>query len=221
MRIEKEQAIELRRKGKTYREIYEVLRVPKSTLSGWLRDVKIPDHAKQELMSKARRAWAKNITRYNKARAVSARRNSLDAQKRASLEIGRLNGRELELIGASLYWAEGSKTDRWTAIFSNSDPSVITIMMRFFREVCGVTDDRFTLRLHVHQNISESEAKKYWSKLTRLSPNRFQKTQTTITKSSKGRRKTNTLPYGTLHIMVHDVNVVNRIKGWIQGISQA
>lgn len=221
MRLDRERAIELRKKGKTYGEISGTLGVPKSTLSGWLAGISLPKDIEEELAAKARRAWAKNITTYNKTRAVIARKKAAEAQEASAASIGKLTKRELQLIGASLYWAEGSKRDRWKTVFSNSDPSLIRLIMRFFREVCEVSEGHFNLRIHIHQNISEDDAKRYWSRLTKIPLNQFQKTQTVVSKSSRGRRKVNTLPHGTLHIMVHDVSVVNRIKGWIQGISQA
>ena len=41
-------------------------------------------------------------------------------------KIGQLTKRELLLVGASLYWAEGNKKQR-VAVFANSDPDMIKI----------------------------------------------------------------------------------------------
>lgn len=220
MRKDKEIAICLRKEGRSYREINKLLNIPTRTLFHWFRNTELPLKTREKIKADARKIWAENIINYNKKRALIALENAREAQQTRAKEIGKLTNKELLLVGTTLYWAEGNKKDRWGARFCNSDPAAIEVMMEFFRKICKVNEDKFRAQIQIHPNISEEEAKAYWSKITGIPINQFIKTQTAISKSSKFKRPANRLPYGTLHIKISDVSLVNRLKGWILGISQ-
>lgn len=97
---------------------------------------------------------------------------------------------------------------------------MIKIIMKFFRNVCKVPEHKFRANVQIYPNISEEKSKIFWSKISGISLAQFSKTQTIISKSSKFKRSPNTLPYGTFGIEVSDVNLVNRIKGWILGLTK-
>jgi len=220
MRKDKATAIKMRKQAKSYNEINRLLNVPKSTLSCWFRGFEIPEKVKNKLLTQAQRKWAQNITNYNKRRALLIEKEKHKTQQTVAEDIGKLTDRELLLVGSTLYWAEGNKKDRWSIRFCNSDPAIIKIIMKFFRKICNVNENKFRAQIQIHPNISEENTKVYWSKITKIPINQFTKTQTALSKSSRFRRPSNTLPHGTLHIKVSDVNLVNRLKGWILGISK-
>ena len=112
MRFDKQLAIELRLKGKTYNEINETLGVAKSTLSGWLRNVKLSKKIESELLNKKQRSWRKTIIVFNKKRAEKIRAKSKTDQEKWSQEIKNLTEKELKLVGTALYWAEGYKKNK-------------------------------------------------------------------------------------------------------------
>lgn len=217
MKQDKIRAIKLRKQGKSYNDINRLIGVPKSTLSYWLKDVKLSKKVENSIIKKARRKWAKNITEYNIKRAKIARKNRLKMQDSASKEISKLSKKDLKLIGTALYWAEGYKKTNWQVLFCNSDPEMVKIMIRFFREICKIDKNKFRPNVQIHLNISENTAKKYWSKIVNLPVNSF-KTTLYQSKASKGRRPKNSLPYGTFRLGINDVKLVNKIKGWITGL---
>lgn len=213
-------AIQMRREGKTYNEINRLLGIPKSTLSGWFEGLKIPLIIKRQLWNNNQRKWAESITNYNKKRALDVFNRNNEIQRGISKEIGRLTKRELMLIGTALYWAEGDKKARWRCKFSNSDPGIIKIIMKFFRNVCKVPENKFRAYVQIHPNIPEQKTKVFWSEISGIPSSQFDKTLTSISKSSKFKRSPNTLPYGTFNVRISDVNLVNRIKGRILGLSK-
>ncbi len=213
-------AVQMRRQGKTYNEINRLLSIPKSTLSGWFEGLKIPPIIKRQLWSNNQKKWAESITNYNKKRALDIFNRNNEIQQRISQEIGRLTRRELMLIGIALYWAEGDKKARWRCKFSNSAPEIIKIIMKFFRNICKVPENKFRAYVQIYPNIPEQKAKVFWSKISGIPLGQFDKTQTSISKSSKFKRLPNTLPYGTFSVRISDVNLINRIKGWILGLSK-
>ena len=74
-----------------------------------------------------------------------------------------------------MYLGEGGKTERGTARISNSDPLVIKMMMRFFREICKVSEERFRGNIHTFAHADIEKTEKYWSKITGIPRSQFQK----------------------------------------------
>ena len=219
MRRDRKVATRLRREGKSYGEIKGILGIPKGTLSYWFRNFEIPKRTKQELIKRSVQKWRNNIIAYNKRRAIVARENAKRFQEEAAKEMPKVADSDLMMLGAALYWAEGSKKRRWTVDFSNTDPAMIKFIMKFFRKTCSVSEDKFDPWIQIHPNVSAGKATRYWAEITGIEKRKF-RIQSLISKSSKRKRLPNTLPYGTLHIRIHSGRLTNRIKGWILGLSR-
>ena len=219
MRKDKNKAITWRQKGLSYNEISKKLGIPKSTLSGWFKNIKQLQTITVNNISKAKIQWAKNITAYNKQRAQLARRNWTIMRKKAARDIKKMSAKELRLVGTALYWAEGYRRGNWNVIFTNSDPIMIDMMMKFFLQVCKIPKKKIRAQIQTHSNVPIVTATRYWSKIIKMPISQFLKPIKQLSKSSKKLRK-NSLPYGTLRIKINDVILVNKIKGWIIGLSK-
>ena len=136
----------------------------------------------------------------------------------AKEDFTNLTIRELKLVGAMIYWGEGRKVGNWTVSLANSDPLIIKVMMRFFREVCKVPEEKFRGHIHTFENASVYKAEKYWSLISGIPLAQFYKTYTKPSKGSLQKRQM--LPYGTLDIYVHDTKLFLTIKGWIEKIAE-
>jgi len=112
MHNNKQEAIQLRKLGKSYNEITKVLNVPKSTLSTWLKDIRIPTKIQEKILKNAQKVWAKNITNYNKKRAFLINEKWQSFENKTSKDIKKISLEKLKIIGAALYWAEGHKKAR-------------------------------------------------------------------------------------------------------------
>ena len=220
MRKDKNLAINLRRQGKSYNEIAKILKAPKSTLSFWLRNIKMPPEIEKKFWNETRKKWARSITEFNKKQAEAARQKAEKLQENAAKDIEALSGRELLLIGAALYWAEGYKKRRSVLQFSNSDPTMIRVIMKFFKKVCKVPKEKIKASVQIHPNVTSKEAVNYWSKVGGIPKAQFSKSYSRLTPSSKQKRQPNILPYGTLRISIYDAQIANKVKGWIKGISE-
>lgn len=219
MRDNKVRAIRLRKAGKSYNEISGALGIPKSTLSSWFRDDITSQRIKTRLTIKSRRILSKNITRYNQQRSKDARAQWKVWQDKAKSEINTLSLYELKLVGTALYWAEGYKKSNWNIVFSNSDPTLIRIMVDFFRKVCKIDEYKIKGQVQIHPNISDRKAILYWSRISKIPTDRFRKSILQVPRSSQQKRRPRTLPYGTFRICINDVRLVNQIKGWMQGLN--
>jgi hypothetical protein len=212
-------AITLRKKGLSYNVISKKIKVPKGTLSYWFKKLKWSEIITKKNIDNARKKWADNLTTYNKKRSLIAREKWSEMQKNARAEISSLSARELKLVGVALYWAGGYKRGNWNVVFCNSDSMMVILMLRFFKRSCNVPDKKIKLQIQIHSIIAAKPALKYWSKITGFSSKHFLKPIYILSRSSKKLRE-NRLPYGTLRIKINDVKLVNKLKGWIEGLSK-
>lgn len=197
----------LRRKGLPYSAILKQVSVSKSTISFWLRDVVLTPSQNEKLLVGRQRS------RFLGAKAQQQKR--IEHTKRiiseSKSEFIKLLKRPLFLAGLMLYWAEGDKHALERVKFTNSDPAMIQLMMRWFREVCHVPEEKFRIALHTHNLHSSPEIKKYWQEVTKVRDYNFQKVY--VKQSSLGQRR-NILYNGTCGIVVHDKNLFRKITGW-------
>jgi len=214
--IEKRKARDLREKGWSMNDIKDKLHVSKSSVSLWVRDIELSDKQKQEL---SRRGFKKEaIEKRRKVileRAEKRRRGVVD---RAKSEIKSLSKKDLFLIGTMLYWGEGGKTGQ-VARVSNGDSNIIRVMMRFFREICEVPEHKFRGHLHIHPHLDYKKAEKYWSQLSGIPLSQLYKTYRKKNRSSKNKK--DSLPFGTFDVYVCNLDLLLKIKGWIEGISDS
>ncbi|MDP2864360.1 MAG: hypothetical protein Q8N73_01715 [bacterium] len=204
---EKIKAISLRKLGKSYSEIHKKVRVSKSTLSLWLRGIRLTPEQIGEL--KGRQKTGYRGGEGNRRKRIERTRQVISGAKK---EAKYLFKNPLFLPGLMLYWAEGDKSDDKERVkFSNSDPAMIKFMMGWFRKICKVPEEKFRVALNIHTLHCRKDVENYWSKITQVPLNQFQKTYIKPT-SLKHRR--NKLYNGTCNIVVCNKDLFRKIKGW-------
>ncbi len=210
---ERVRAIYLRKLGRSYSEIIKKVKVSKSTLSIWLRDVELTLRQKKRLYVTLKQKNAYRLAKMNQEKKM---RKIKDIITEAKKESKNLIKNPLFLSGLMLYWAEGDKSDEREVVkFSNSDPIMIKLMMRWFRKICQVPENKFRIALHIHKLHCRNNLEKYWSKQTSIHLNQFHKTQ--IKPTSLGQRR-NILYNGTCSICISNKDLYRRIKGWKLGL---
>ena len=210
----RDEARALRKVGFSISEIRDKLLVSKSSVSIWVRDVKLEEAQLikiSEKMSSRIVVEKRRMTRL--ARESSKRQKIIDLAKK---QINKITFRELWLIGVMLYRAEGGKTQRSLVRFSNGDPEMIKIMMKFFRKICKVPEYKFRCYLHIHPHLDYILAEKHWSKITKVNLKQFFKTYRKMNVASKNKK--DNLPMGTLDVYICDTQLFLKIEGWAQGI---
>lgn len=218
MNINKKEAIKLRIKGNSYNAISKKLDVSKSTLSYWLKNIKINKRFRENLLQRSRTAGMIALLKRNKEQTIKALERAEKTANQAASEIQKIDLEKLKLIGSMLYLGEGGKSEN-RVDFTNSNPEAIKIIMTFFRKVCRVDESKFRIQLSIYDIKKENSSKEYWSKVTSVPEKQFIKVNTTISKYSKRRRK-NKLPFGTIQIRISDVKLFHEINGWMRGIVQ-
>lgn len=176
-----EQIKNLREKGNSIPEIHQALKISKSTALRYSKGVEIlPDFKSR---------W---LDRRNASKIISEK--AWKAAHDSSRElINAINEKELKILGAALYWAEGAKRQ---LNFINSDPEMIKLFMHILIHAYKVPISSIKISLRIFEDISASGAIKFWSDVTNI--NLDHKTEINIIKGSKKGK----LPFGMCRIRV-------------------
>jgi len=210
-------AINLRIQGKSYGEIRSIIpNLSKSTLSNWLSNLNLTPKQQKRLKvniekisysARAKSAWIRRQKNLERTKVIFE-----EAQK----ELPSLMRSPLFLIGLSLYWAEGSKTTNCVQ-FSNSDSRLVKIMIRWFKEVCNVPEEKLKIHIYIHEIYKHENCERFWSKITGVPVLKFGKT---TYKPTPHTIKKNFSYKGVCRIDIGSINLLKRIFGWQQGIAK-
>jgi hypothetical protein len=214
-------AIKLRKEGATYNDILRHVRVSKSTLSLWLREIELGELARSKIKLRLTIAQKSGGTAKHKKRVEKSQR----INEQAVAEIKDITSQELFLMGVMLYWAEGTKQRKdisHRVEFTNSDPNMCRFFLKWLRECVKVSIDDIVLCIYIHESKSnlQAEAMKYWSEQTHFPAERFGRTCITRTVYPRKNKRINLIDYyGQLRIRVRKSTDLNRkIAGWTNGV---
>jgi len=211
----KEKAINYRKQGYSYNMISKKLGLAKSTLSDWLRE--IPYTPSEEVKKRIKLGHIKTAQfRHNQ------RMTNIETMKKlAKKELRKLTKRDLWMLGIGLYLGEGSRLYERIRVI-NSDPGIIKLAVKWFKEVCGLKNENLIPTIHAYPDNNILETINYWSKITKIPKTQFSKTQIDRRGNKSGKKK-GKLPYGTLHLQIKSYgrkefgrSLHRRIMGWIE-----
>ena len=214
-------ARKLRAKGESVKVIAKTLGVSKSTVSLWVRDIILSVEQLEKL--KHRSIKGRELGRL-KGALVQKERSLLkleNSKNEAIKKIGPLNKRELLLVGAALYWAEGSKKHGRRVFFCNSDPDMINLFIRWLKVCYDIGIERLAVSVSInsiHKN-RDFEIKKYWSEVTNIPLEQFRSTIFIDSKNKKTYKNYN-VHYGTFRVgVLKSAQYFYDIIGLIKAIS--
>lgn len=113
---------------------------------------------------------------------------------------------KLDIVGLTLWWAEGTKLrpdKRWLGKFNysveitNTDSEIIKIFLRYLRERLSVQNDRIKIQLQIHSSDNREELERYWERETCIPLNQFNKTIVRPIGNKVGKSK------GTCKVRIH------------------
>lgn len=178
----------LRQKGFPINKISKELKVSKSSVSIWCRDIKLSEELKDKIK-------VDHYINSQKGRLIGAQMNKnkrLSSIKEADLfgikNINKLNRKESILIATALYWSEGSKSDSSTGFqFVNSDPEMILFIRNFLINFMGIENYNLTCSIQINEIHKPRIATilSFWKNLLELEDEQIRKPYFVRTKSKK------------------------------------
>jgi transcriptional regulator with XRE-family HTH domain len=210
-------AIELRREGRSYREIETLLGVSRSSLSLWLKDIPLTEERRAALADRKQGAVVRRAAAVRASRARDRR-----LVQEAVDQIGHVTEGELFVAGVVAYWAEGAKTKPWRARerveFINSDPGMVLLFLRWL-DLIGIPRTQLTYRVSIHEAADVDGALRFWSGVVQAPPDGFLRTSLKRHNPRTTRKNVGDGYHGCLTVSVRRSTDLNsRIQGWFEGI---
>lgn len=167
---DKQRALAMRKKGMSYSQIKEKMKISKSTLSVWLKDSPLSEERIKEL-------------RDNSPIRIEKFRNTMQAKKETRLrevyqkvanDICDLSERDLFLAGLFLYWGEGTKTQNSLVALTNTNPAMVKFFINWLK-LFGVKSKDLKIKLHLYSDMKIKESLDFWSKELNIPISQFYK----------------------------------------------
>lgn len=202
-------AVKLRKKGLSYNEIRKSVKVAKSTLSLWLKNISLSQKHRKRLYTKQISILSMGSQSQKERRQREVNKIIENAEKEIQFPLAQ---EAYRLFGAALYWAEGSKTNGLK--ITNSDPYLVLFMVKWFEKIFGIHPQELKVWLNIYPQQNEVEIKKFWSRLTGIPIKKFGKS---FVKPLNKNYKKNNLYYGTISIKVsRGTDTRYKIFGWVK-----
>ncbi|MEK7462185.1 MAG: helix-turn-helix domain-containing protein [Patescibacteria group bacterium] len=208
MRTDKELAFELRRSGKSYKEIAKELGMSKSTLTVWFKGHVFSEEIRKSLTINASTESTARLQNLNKIRGDSLDALYHRAMIEATLELEMNKNNPLFIAAISAYWGEGDKRSRNNVRLINTDPLMLRLFIKFLVRFCSVTRENIKAAIFIYPDLDEETCRQYWEKEIGISS--FHKTMVL-----PSRHKTKKLQYGTCSVIVSNTYLKKKMLLWI------
>ena len=170
-KIDKQKAITMRKKGMSYSQIKDKIKVSKSTLSGWLSSMPLSEKRIREL----RDFSPQRIERYRNTMRSKKEARLNEVYKKVSKDVGSLSERDLFLAGLFLYWGEGTKRSNYSVVLTNTNPAMLKLFIKWL-ELFNVKRKDLKIKLHLYSDMNIKKGLDFWSKELKIPLSQFRKT---------------------------------------------
>lgn len=207
--FDRQKALELRKKGKSYSQIKKLLRLSKSTLSLWLRDYPLT----KEQIDLLRGKNPKRIEKYRETMRLKREKRLQEIYEQEKIKLLKLTKKELLIAGLFLYWGEGSKVTSSVSI-NNTDPKVVKFAFYWLTNSLGIPREKIRVYLHLYKDMDVNKEMEFWSKDLKLPLDQFSKPY--IKSSNRENLTHKGFGHGTCGLAVHNSSLKEHI---IMGIN--
>lgn len=212
MRKDKGLAIQLRRQGKSYKQINFELGIAKSTLADWFKNEPWSREIRNRLSSEVSWLNPKTLEVLVNANRDRWKKKHEEYRAMAVREFAPLKNDPLFLAGIMLYWGEGEKQPKSSIVrLGNSEPEMLKIFYLFLTKILKTDTSRISAWLLLYPDLVDSVQKNFWSKATGISIEQFKKSI-----YIKGRHPTKRLSYGVCTIVVNSRALKERMLKWLE-----
>ncbi len=215
MRQDKDYVLELRKSGKSYREIHKLTGIPLGTLSSWLKGHEWSREIGKKLTFQHLEGDTLRLVELNKVRGKRLDALYSAGRQLAAKEYEALKTNPLFVAGLVAYWGQGDKSSRHLCRISSSDPAMIRLFFTFLRRVCGIPVDKIRCGLILYPGQDEQEVKSRWIERTGIPEANFHRA--TVMRSRTAVRQS---PYGVCSVVVSSRFLKEKMLVWLRLISQ-
>lgn len=184
----KQKVRNLRSQGWSLGEITLKTKIPKNTISGWVKDIQLTETQKKRIKEKIIESGA-----IGRPLAVKVNREKIEKWKsdirskvRHYEDFALRNPKAGRLICGLLYLCEGAKYPSTRGlIFGNTDPVMIRYFLNLLKKTFNIDEKKLRCRVMYRWDQNSRELNKYWSKITGIPLYHF--FETVADKRTKGK----------------------------------
>lgn len=188
----KKKAHQFREVGYSLSEISNLIKIPKSTVQGWVKNIKLTKTQRARLKKKEIECGKNGLLK-----AVLTNKNKIEKWKKDVFQRTKkyknlLNkkGGFAKLICGALYLCEGAKYPATRHLaFGNSDPRMIALFLDLLRKNFDIDEKKIRCRIMHRHDQNGQLLNKYWSKLTKIPLSQFYKNYKDIRTKGKTTKK--------------------------------
>lgn len=211
MRKDKEVAFNLRKEGKSYRDIQKEINISRSTLCDWFRNEDWSKHIKTSNINKNTSISTKRLELLHSSRKIMLEEKYRKTEEDAEKEFYLFKKEPLFIAGLMIYAGEGDKRNPNNSRISNSEFYIHKIFIDFTEKYLDIKRENIKIGLILYPDLNQDECIKKWSLELNIPILNFYKTQII-----KGKEKTKKLQYGVgISIISSTVVVKKRILKWL------
>ncbi len=210
MRQDKERIFQLRREGRTYREIQRDTGVSRATLSLWFKDQDWSRHLSLEHSKKNLGASKERMERMNMVRKLKLHYQYALVEKEAEKEYQIYKKEPLFWAGLMLYAGEGDRKSSHQIRISNCDPYIHRISINFICKYLFLSRENFRYSLIIYPDNNPKDCVSHWSKELGVQEDLFYKPQVI-----QGREVIKRLQYGTCISIISSTAQKKKLLRWL------
>ena len=173
----KSAAIDLRKEGTSLREVETILGIPRSTLSGWFKNVELTHRQQRALDTKYAQALVTariKASAWHRAQKILRDRAAETSALNLIQSIDLKDKKYLEVALAFLYLGEGAKGKHGLSL-GNSNPDVINFFIKAAEILYGIPRKNMRCSLHLRADQDPDKEIDYWARELGLSKINFTK----------------------------------------------
>ena len=210
---------ELRKNGKSIKEIASLIGVSKGTVSLWCRDIELTKTQLENLMNRQENGLKQGQINAALIKRRLRKEKAERYYREGLARMANLSDKEQFIAGLALYLAEGAKKERRIK-FINSDPKIIKFAVDWFIKFFQLPRERFIFSIiinEMHRN-REEVVKNFWSKYLDVPLSQFRKSCFVKTKQNKIYENYDNY-YGTINFRVlQSADLFYKIQGLLNAL---
>jgi len=174
----KNKGLNLRKRGLSLAEISALINIPKNTIQGWVKNIKLTKKQKARLKKKEIECGRKGLLKALKINRdkIAKWKESVRERTEKFKTILPGKGDMAKLLCGALYLCEGAKYPATRhLVFGSSDARMIKLFLDLLRKNFNVDEKKFRCRIMHRYDQNGRALNKYWSKLTKIPLPQFYK----------------------------------------------
>lgn len=210
MRKDRERIFQLRREGRTYREIHRDTGVSRATLSNWFRDIEWSKQLSQEHVQKNIGSSKDRMERLNMVRKLKLQYEYALVESEAKKEYEAYKNEPLFWAGLMLYVGKGDRRSKHHIRLSSIEPYVHRIFTGFAKKYLQIKSESIKCALVGHGDLDQVVARQFWKDSLGIEEGNFHKTQVLRVQGDTKR-----LQYGVAISIISNTSLKKRLMKWL------